>query len=307
VPDVAMHPHFSAFPMPRDCRYDRPQRTFEVLNVALPAILFMACVLELLSCRSLYLLLARRFCAELIPADAPSDMDSTPCGCAHVTLLSSSSFTTVSSPASPAFAPPHDVTLTPPPAPSSSPTWLTIIQQHLDRHGDVQRRLEEFVRECAVKREAIVTKFGRLQETLSSCERAVLVAYDDEVKAVVKQLEVEAESVEVLSEQLLGKIECGLLSGMGEEELVGASVDAWESGVRVRSVDVSVWEEGLSSLMGVCWELVRSESDRSDTDEQALANSKLELGFWKRVCVVMVEVDQVCDSLTECCWCRFCR
>jgi hypothetical protein len=208
-------------------------------------------------------------------------MNDQPCGCASVALLPSV-----------AQVPPSDsqvvfpASLAPRGAVSSTSPWLNRISQLIDVHRDVQRRIQEFVSTCEATRQGVVRRFRVLRETLASCERSALVAFDEEVRVQVKQLELEAEGLEVLSQQLSAKAACGLLGDSDEclsvTDDTGTAEVVIESSIRVRSVDVCLLDDGLKSLLSGCWELVRNESD--DPDEQRLQVFHHELEVSDKVC-----------------------
>jgi hypothetical protein len=120
------------------------------------------------------------------------------------------------------------------------------------KQGVLERWLKLFVDESAVKRESIVSKFGRVRGVLESAERAALSAYDEEVRLVVKSCEAECEGVEVLSQQLSA---CVLAYGGGVT--MCDSVDDSDCGCKegiesLRSVHVGMCEEGCVR----CWSVV---------------------------------------------------
>ncbi|MFN9942580.1 MAG: hypothetical protein ACK56I_24235, partial [bacterium] len=80
------------------------------------------------------------------------------------------------------------------------------IGQLMAKQASLQQWLTMFVDESRVKRDGIVSKFGRIRSVLDSAEREALVAYDDEVRAVMKRAEIEGEGLEVLSQQLSARL-----------------------------------------------------------------------------------------------------
>ena len=152
------------------------------------------------------------------------------------------------------------------------------IVQLVAEQASLQQWLKLFVDESAVKRGNIVTKFASMRAVLDSSERAALVAYDDEVRRVVKSVEIESESVEVLAQQLSA---CVLAFGNGCCDVDVGSEDVESSVESVRSVDVALCEEGLCDLLRACWSLVHVVSD--DADEQVLAVATAEVGICDQV------------------------
>jgi hypothetical protein len=154
------------------------------------------------------------------------------------------------------------------------------------KQGVLERWLQQFVDESAVKRESIVSKFGRVRGVLESAERAALVAYDEEVRRVVKCCEVECESVEVLSQQLSAcELACG--DGVTTCDSVDDSECADKEGsVSVRSVNVALCEEGLCEVLERCWSLVSVSGD--DSDEEALRMAEAEVSICDQVSVEAV-------------------
>jgi hypothetical protein len=153
------------------------------------------------------------------------------------------------------------------------------------KQGVLERWLKLFVDESAVKRENIVSKFGRMRGVLESAERAALAAYDEEVRRVVKSCEVECESVEVLSQQLSA---CVLAYGDGVT--ICDSVDdsecvAKEGSESLRSVNVALCEEGLCAVLERCWSLVSVSS--GDSDVEALRVAEAEVSICDQVSVVL--------------------
>jgi hypothetical protein len=149
------------------------------------------------------------------------------------------------------------------------------------KQGVLERWLKLFVDESAVKRENIVLKFGRVRGVLESVERAALVAYDEEVRRVVKSCEVECEGVEVLSQQLSACVlACG--GGVTMSDSVGDSECAGEEGSEsVRSVNVGMCDESLCEVLERCWSLVSVSS--GDSDEEALRVAEAEVSICDRV------------------------
>jgi hypothetical protein len=151
------------------------------------------------------------------------------------------------------------------------------------KQGVLERWLKLFVDESAVKRESILSKFGRVRGVLESAERAALAAYDEEVRRVVKSCEVECESVEVLSQQLSACVlACGgdvmTCDSVGDSECVDQ-----KGSESVRSVNVGMCEEGLCEVLERCWSLVSVSSD--DGDEEALRVAEAEVSICDQVIV----------------------
>jgi hypothetical protein len=143
------------------------------------------------------------------------------------------------------------------------------------KQGVLERWLKQFVDESAVKRESIVSKFGRVRGVLESAERAALAAYDEEVRCVVKSCEIECESVEVLSQQLSAcELACGDGVTMCDSVDDSECVDKEGSG-SVRSVNVGMCEEGLCEVLERCWSLVSVSSGDSDEVELKLAETEV--------------------------------
>jgi hypothetical protein len=156
------------------------------------------------------------------------------------------------------------------------------------KQGVLERWLKVFVDESAVKRESIVLKFGRVRGVLESAERAALVAYDEEVRRVVKSCEVECESVEVLSQQLSACVlACGGGVTMSDSVDDSECVDK-EGSVSVRSVNVALCEEGLCEVLGRCWSLVSVSS--GDNDEEALRVAEAEVSICDQVSDVLLSL-----------------
>jgi hypothetical protein len=153
------------------------------------------------------------------------------------------------------------------------------------KQGLSERWLKVFVDESAVKRENIVLKFGRVRGVLESAERAALVAYDEEVRRVVKSCEVECESVEVLSQQLSACI----LAGEGDVRLCDSVDDSErvDNGSEFKSnVNVALCVEGVCEVLERCWSLVRVSSE--DSDEEALGVAEAEVSICDQVSVEVV-------------------
>jgi hypothetical protein len=151
------------------------------------------------------------------------------------------------------------------------------------KQGLLERWLKLFVDESAVKRESIVSKFGRVREVLESAERAALSAYDEEVRLVVKSCEAECEGVEVLSQQLSA---CVLAYGGGVTmcDSVDDSDCACKEGIEsLRSVNVGMCEAGLCEVLERCWSLVSVSS--GDSDEEALRVAETEVSICDQVSV----------------------
>jgi hypothetical protein len=154
------------------------------------------------------------------------------------------------------------------------------------KQGVLERWLKVFVDESALKRESIVSKFGRVRGVLESAKRAALAAYDEEVRRVVKSCEVECESVEVLSQQLSARVlACG--GGVTMCDSVDDSECAGKEGIEsVRSVNVALCEDGLCEVLERCWSLVSVSGD--DSDEIALKVTETEVSICDQVSVEVV-------------------
>jgi hypothetical protein len=150
----------------------------------------------------------------------------------------------------------------------------TRVAELVAKQASLQHWLKLLMDESAVNRENIVLTFGKVREALESAERAALVAYDEEVRRVVKSCEAECEGVEVLSQQLSACVlACGggvtMCDSVGDSEAVGK-----EGSVSVRSVNVVLCEEGLCEALERCWSLVSVPG--GDSEEQALALAEAE-------------------------------
>jgi hypothetical protein len=150
------------------------------------------------------------------------------------------------------------------------------VAQLIVKQASLGQWLKMFVEESAVRRGDIVSKFGSMRAVLDSVERAALVAYDGEVRRVVKCVELECEGVEVLSQQLSGHV---LAFGDGWCGTVDDGCESADSITEsVRSVDVVLCGDGLCEVLKGCWSLVRVSGE--DADGQAMAVGKVEV----RIC-----------------------
>lgn len=150
----------------------------------------------------------------------------------------------------------------------------TSVQQLLEAQHEIHARMQAFSSESVAKRDRIVRTFASIRAVLDGVERAALVEFDSEVKSVLKQLEVEANGTEVLSQQ----VAAGLLASCGlntsSECVFGEQKDRLAS---VKCVDVVINQQGLSSLLVDCWRLVSVESDADDQQPFQLAEAEAEL------------------------------
>jgi hypothetical protein len=98
-------------------------------------------------------------------------------------------------------------------------------------------------------------------------------AYDEEVKAVRKQMETEAAAAEALADQLSALVVaaqegCSGITIPENAALAGADVQVdWglDEGSRVeRRVDVALCEESLKEILKACWKIVQLESVGDD-------------------------------------------
>ena len=122
----------------------------------------------------------------------------------------------------------------------------------------ISHRLSSFQAESGVKRAGIVAAFAELRAVLDCSERSALVAFDGEVRCVVKQLSMECDSLEVKRQQVAALMEIGCGEVVGDDVIV--------DGVSTKSVDSCVGVAGLNPALGECWKVVSCTSD--DPDEQ---------------------------------------
>jgi hypothetical protein len=203
------------------------------------------------------------------------------CGCVSVSLVSSlplSALSLEASQESGVEAVPVDVVVPPRyESPSSSldtpSTSLDSPALHelLERRHRVTAELRAFTQECMVKRGNIVLRFDGIRAVVDSSERAALFEYDDAVRAVMKQLEAEVASVDVLSQQL-----SATLVAFGDATSgFPASI---EDVVRPRAhptIDAVVSLDCLEASLRECWKIV---VDCSDHQPLAVARAEVEVG-----------------------------
>jgi hypothetical protein len=121
-----------------------------------------------------------------------------------------------------------------------------------------------------VKRDDIVAKFGRLRAVLESSERAALAAYDEAVRCMVKQAEVEAEGVEVLAQQLSAQALASCDADVSVDLTSGEPLESLH-------VDLAVCDDTLMMLLRECWKVVASASSNKDKQALAVASKQAEI------------------------------
>jgi hypothetical protein len=155
------------------------------------------------------------------------------------------------------------------------------ISRLITKQSSTLEKMKRFQEESAVKRSSVMTSFHVLREAVASCERSALVAFDEEVRVQVKQLELEAEGLEVLSQQLSAKAVCSDYSHAEVTTLDGDTAIDSEV-VSVRSVGVALCCDMLKSMLVDCWKLVHCCTE--DSDEFALKAASARLEICAKVC-----------------------
>jgi hypothetical protein len=153
---------------------------------------------------------------------------------------------------------------------TDEPGTQAVLQQLLEKQRRIHARCQAFSEETAENRCKVAATFAVLRAVLDSSERAALAVFDEEARRVTKQLEIEEEAVEVLSQQLSARV----LACCGSPDTLSVPN---ESVTIPGAVDVAVCDEVLGELLKGCWSLVNACGDAGDGKTLAVAEAKGEV------------------------------
>lgn len=183
--------------------------------------------------------------------------------------------------------------------PSSVPIASTTVHGFLAKQLATNQAIQRFVMDSATIRAQMVAKFADLQQTVGSIARHALASFDADVRLAVKRMEIDAESAEVLAQQLAASLV--FLHRNSQDSTTSTS--SLEAPVTSPTINVAVCDDVVTAVLKECWRV--ATADDGDVDTSALATARLRkeihqavrsfpCSSWLYVCLAFIGLTLVC-------------